>query len=126
MPPMSMPPMGAQGSDINLFTILINIVFGFVVGLIVFLGFQEVISYGSKLAEDALKLTGYGQQMAAFGFATTAVPYVVLTPIAGLVVKQLTAVRSIKGFAFFAAAVLVGVAISFFAQGYIHSLAVAS
>jgi len=44
----------------------------------VFLGFQEVLAYGSKLAMQVISLTGIGQQMAAFGFATTAAPYVVL------------------------------------------------
>jgi hypothetical protein len=111
-----------NGRGTNLFSIIINIAFGFALGLILFLGFQDVIDYGSKLASEIIKMTGYGQQMAMFGLATTAAPYVVLAPIAGMAVKQLTAVRSLKSFAFFAAAVIVGLAAAFFAQGYISGL----
>ncbi len=112
--------MQDQGGP-NLFSIIINIAFGFVLGL-VFLGFATVITIGSKIAMDILKMTGYGQQMAVFGLATTAAPYVVIAPIAALVVRQLTSVRSLKSFGFFAAAVVVGVVIAFFAQGSIHTL----
>jgi hypothetical protein len=119
-----MNPMMAMGMDegTNLLSILINIAFGFVAGLMIFIGFQDVITYGSKLAAEIIKMTGYGQQMAAFGFATTAAPYVVLTPIAGMAVKQLASVRSLKSFAYFAAAVALGVAVAFFAQGYVASM----
>ncbi len=111
--------MMGMGEGTNLLSISINLAFGFVLGLMVFLGVAEVIAYGTLLAEKLLALSGYGQQMAAFGFATTAAPYIVLAPIAGMVVKQLASVRSIKGFAYFAAAVLVGFAAAYFAQGYI-------
>lgn len=113
--------MMGMGEGTNLLSILINIAFGFVAGLMLFLGVSEVIEYGSRLAAQLLELSGYGQQMAAFGLATTAAPYIVLAPIAGLVVKQLTSVRSFKGFAYFIVAVLVGVAGAYFAQGYAAS-----
>jgi hypothetical protein len=35
-----------------------------------------------------------------------------------MVAKQLASVRSLKGFAYFAAAVIAGFAIAFFGQGY--------
>ncbi len=117
-----MNPMMGMGEGTNLLSILINLAFGFVAGLMLFLGVGEVLAYGSSLAAQLIKLTGYGQQMAAFGLATTAAPYIVLAPIAGLVVKQLASVRSIKGFAYFAAAILVGLAVAYFAQGYISTL----
>ena len=117
-----MNPMMMGDNGINLLTILINIAFGFVAGLMVFLGAQQVIAYGSKLATQLIKMSGYGQQMAAFGFATTAAPYVVLAPIAGIVVKQLSSVRSIKGFAIFIITVGIGFAAAYFSQGYFHTL----
>jgi hypothetical protein len=115
-----MPGMGPQGP--NLFSIILNIIFGFVIGLIVFLGFKDVIAYGTELAGNLLKLTGYGQQMSQFGFATTALPYVVLAPIAGLVVKELSSIRTLKGFGYFVLAVLAGFIIAYFSQGYFASV----
>lgn len=115
-----MPPLGnmvGQDDGFNLYSIILNITFGFVIGLVIFAGFEAVIAYGSELATKLLKLTGYGQQMASFGFATAAAPYIVLGPLAALVVKQLTSVRSIKSFAFFAAAVVVGVIGAYFTHG---------
>ena len=133
MNPLNMNPMmaspGGFGQDAggtNLLSIVINLAFGFVAGLMVFLGPKEVIAYGSRLAEDLIKLTGYGQQMAAFGFATTAAPYIVLAPIAGMVAKQLSSVRSLKGFLYFAIAVIVGFVVSYFSYGYIATLLAAS
>ena len=117
-----MPGMPGADDGINLLSILINLAFGFIGGLMIFLGPMEVLAYGSKLAAQILELTGYGSQMSAFGFATTAAPYVVIAPIGGMVLKQLAAVRSIKSFAFFAVAALIGVAVAFFAQTYIASL----
>ena len=129
MNPFNMNPMmaspGGFGQDAqgtNLLSIVINLAFGFVAGLMIFIGPREVIAYGSKLAEDLIKLTGYGQQMAAFGFATTAAPYIVLAPIAGMVAKQLSSVRSLKGFLYFAIAVIVGCAGAYFSQGYFTTL----
>jgi hypothetical protein len=116
MPPFAMP---GQDDGINLFTIIINILFGFAAGLIIFVGFSEVIAYGSKLATELIKMTGYGQQMAMFGIATTAAPYIVLAPIAGIAVKQLTAVRSIKSFLFFAGAVAIGIIAAHFGHSMI-------
>lgn len=110
--------MGAD-DGLNLLTILINIAFGFVGGLMLFVGFGEVITYGSKLATQLIKVSGYGQQMSQFGFATTAAPYVVLAPIVGMVGKQLSSVRSLKGFAYFIAAVVVGIAVAFLTKGMI-------
>jgi hypothetical protein len=100
----------------------INVIFGFVIGLLVFIGPAEVIAYGSKLAGQIIKLTGYGQEMASFGIATTAAPYVVLTPILGLVTRQLSSVRSLKGFGFFALAVIIGFVVTFFSRGYFAGL----
>src|SRR4051812_36244797 len=92
MPPM----MGGMNQGTNLLSIIINIAFGFVAGLMVFLGTKEVIEYGTKLAGDLLTMSGYGKQMSSFGMATTALPYIVLTPIVGMVGKQLASVRSLK------------------------------
>ena len=111
--------MGQQPADqgTNLLSILINIAFGFVGGLMVFVGSGEVIAYGSKLATKLIERSGYGRQMAMFGFATSAAPYIVLAPIAGIVAKQLSSVRSLKDFAYFAGAIIAGFAIAFFGQG---------
>ncbi|OGF78334.1 hypothetical protein A3A15_00490 [Candidatus Giovannonibacteria bacterium RIFCSPLOWO2_01_FULL_43_60] len=106
----------------NLLSILINLAFGFVIGLMIFFGPKDVLEYGSKLAGELIKLTGYGQQMASFGFATAAAPYIVIAPIAGIVLKEISSVRSLKGFAYFAIAVLVGVAVAYFSQGYFATL----
>src|SRR3989344_5047701 len=123
MNPLNTNPMmaspGGFGQDAggtNLLSILINLAFGFVAGLMIFIGPKEVLAYGSKLAADLIKLSGYGQQMAAFGFATTAAPYIVLAPIVGMVAKQLSSVRSLKGFLYFAIAVIVGCAGAYFSQ----------
>lgn len=118
------PMMGGFGGDdgVNLFSISVNALFGFVAGLMLFLGVGEVIAYGSTLAEQLIKLTGYGQQMAQFGLATTAAPYIVLAPLGGLAVKQLSSVRTLKSFAFFAGALIAGVAVAFLLQGYVLTL----
>ena len=118
-----MPMMpGAHDQGTNLLEILINIAFGFVVGLIIFLGWKEVIAAGSNLATQLFNMSPQGQQMAAFGMAANYAPYVVLAPLGGMVVKQLTAVRSLKTFAYFVLAVLLGIAIAFFAKGYIAAM----
>src|SRR6185437_16639269 len=91
-------------SSTNLFSTLVNIAFGFVLGLVIFSGFEPTVAYGTKLAATLIKTSGYGQQMAAFGFATTAAPYVVFAPLLGLVATQLKSVNSIRGFVYFAAA----------------------
>lgn len=126
MDPMNQMPMmpgfGQQEQGTNLLSILINLAFGFVIGLMIFFGPKDVIEYGSKLAGELIKLTGYGQQMAAFGFATTAAPFIILAPIAGMVIKEISSVRSLKGFAYFTIAVLIGVAASYFSQGYFQSV----
>ena len=116
MNPMMASPGGlGQGAEgTNLFSILVNVAFGFVGGLMVFLGPREVIAYGTKLAGELMNLTGFGQQMGGFGFAATAAPYIILAPIGGLVIRELTSVRSLKRFAFFAAAVIAGFAVSYF------------
>jgi len=111
--------MGGE-SETNLFSIILNIAFGFVVGLMYLFGVQEVIAYGSELAAGLMKTTGYGQ-MGGFNIATAA-PYIILAPLAGLVVKQLTSVRSIKSFLYFALAVGAGFAIAYVTQGYFEPL----
>lgn len=113
---------GQRAEETNLLSIIINILFGFVAGLMIFISPKEVIAYGSKLAGELIKLTGYGQQMSAFGFATTAAPYIILTPIVGMVTRQLSSVRSLKSFGYFAVAVLVGCAAAYFSQGYFVTL----
>jgi hypothetical protein len=107
----------SQGT--NLLSILTNAAFGFVAGLAVFWGPQEVIATGTKLASQYASLLSGFQQAAAFGFATTAAPYIVLAPIVGLALRQLSQVRSLKSFGFFAAAVAVGFVAAYFSQGYI-------
>lgn len=114
--------MGQESQGPNLLSILINIAFGFVVGLILLFGFKEVITYGSKLAQDIIDSLGYGQQIGMFGFAASAAPYIILAPIAGMVLKQLAAVRSIKTFIFFVVAALIGVGIAYFTQGYFSTV----
>lgn len=118
----SMPGMpggfGQNAQGTNLLSVVINLIFGFVLGLMIFIGPKEVIEYGSKLAGELIKLTGYGQQMSMFGFATTAAPYIILAPILGIVAKQLSSVRSLKSFGYFAVAVIVGAAAAYFSQGY--------
>ncbi len=114
---------GAQEGS-NLFSILVNVVFGFVAGLMVFIGAPEVLAYGTELAKKLFMLSGYEAQMAAFGLATTAAPYFVLAPIGGLVIRQLGSVNSLKGFLYFALAVGAGFAIAFFSQGYFAALIV--
>jgi hypothetical protein len=121
MPQMPGMP-GHTESSTNLFSILVNIAFGFVLGLMLLLGFPQVLTYGTKVAGELIKLTGYGSQMSAFGFASTALPYVVLAPIAGLVVRQLSSIRSFKGFGYFILAVLAGFLIAFFTRGYFLAL----
>lgn len=112
------PLQSPTGSGLNLFTILVNVAFGFVGGLMLLLGPKETIDYGSKLAGQLINLTGSGQMSSFAMFA----PYVVLAPLGGLVVKQLSSVRSPKSFAFFAGAVAVGFAIAFLAQGYFKTV----
>jgi hypothetical protein len=112
-----MNPLGnMNGGGLNLFDILVNILFGFIVGAMLFLGPKEVIEYGTKLAMSLM-----GQQVGLAGFASYA-PYILIAPIGGLVAKQLTAVRSIKSFMFFVAAVLLGFIIAFLSQGYLKNL----
>jgi len=84
-----MSGMGQQKGQ-NLFSIIINLIFGFAIGLMVFLGFQEVLAYGSKLAIASHQSHWYATADGRVGFATTAAPYVVLAPVLGLVVKELT------------------------------------
>ncbi len=111
-----MQDMMGGGTGTNLFDILVNLAFGFIGGLMLFLGPKEVIDWGSKIVTDMM-----GQRTGAMGLATFA-PYVVLAPIGGLVVKQLTNVRSLKSFAFFAVAVIVGLAAAYFSQDYFQTL----
>ncbi|MBX4211650.1 MAG: hypothetical protein KW806_02565 [Candidatus Yanofskybacteria bacterium] len=113
--------MPGHQPETNLWSIILNAIFGFVLGLMFLVGVKEVIAYGTKLATDLFKLTGQGQQMGGFGFASAA-PYIILAPLGGIVVKQLSSVRTLKSFAFFAIAVLVGFAVVYFAQGYFATL----
>jgi hypothetical protein len=114
--------MNMMNSETNLLSILTNAAFGFVAGLMVLFGPKEVIAYGTKLAGEIMQLVGYGQQMAAFGFATTAAPYIILAPIAGMVLRQLASVRSLKSFAYFAVAAIAGGAAAYFSQEYFKTL----
>jgi hypothetical protein len=116
MPVMPGVP-GMPGDGPNLWNILVNVAFGFVGGLMIFLGPAEVIAYCTKLAKNIMALSGQGQ-IGAYGFAGAA-PYIVLAPLAGIVVKQLSAIRSIKGFLFFLGAAVLGIIIAFFTKGYL-------
>lgn len=107
--------------ETNLWSIILNAVFGFLLGVILIFGLREVIDYGTKLAQQALKLSGYGQEFAAMGISTAA-PYVVLAPIGATVVKQLSSVRSLKSFGYFVASALAGLAIAFVMKGYLSTL----
>lgn len=117
MPPMNMAGFGGPESGTNLLSILINTAFGFVGTLMILIGWVKVIAYGSHLATQLLDVVGYGANMGGFGIATAA-PYIVLAPIVGLVVKELAGVKSLKSFAYFAAAVAAGALIAFLTQGY--------
>src|SRR5688572_21156899 len=114
-------PMNLSGeSETNLFSIILNILFGFVAGLMYLFGVHEVIAYGSELAAGLMKTTGYGQ-MGGFSIATAA-PYIILAPLAGLVVKQLSSMRSIKSFLYFALAVGAGFGAAYVTQSYFATL----
>lgn len=102
---------GNFGESTNLLSIITNVAFGFVLGLVVFLGFKETIELGTKYAEELLKLIGFDNQMGGLGFASYT-PYIIGAPIAGMVVKELSSVRSLKSFAYFAVAVIVGFVIA--------------
>ena len=108
------------GSETNLLSIILNIAFGFVAGLMYFFGVMEVIAYGSELAAGIMKTTGYGQ-MGGFNIATAA-PYIILAPLAGMVAKQLSSVNSFKGFLYFALAVAAGGGVAYLTQGYFVAL----
>ncbi|MBX4198043.1 hypothetical protein KW782_01780 [Candidatus Parcubacteria bacterium] len=114
-----MPGMN-QGT--NLLNIITNLAFGFVIGLMVFFGPKDVIDYGTKLAGDLMGLTSYGKQFSGFGFATTALPYVILAPIGGLVVRELSRIKSLKTFGIFVLAVAIGFVIAFFTRSYFTGL----
>lgn len=117
-----MPGMGGE-SETNLLSILLNAAFGFVAGLMFLFGIKEVLAYGTALATDLMEIVGYGQMGAMGGFSiASAAPYIVLAPLAGMVAKQLSSVRSIKSFAFFAAAVAAGFAAAYFSQGYFATM----
>ncbi len=114
--------MWTQEPQTNLLNILVDVAFGFVGGLMIFFGPMPIIQYGTHLATDLMKQFGAGAgPLASFGIASAA-PYVILAPVGGFALKQLASVRSIKGFAYFAASVLVGVAIAFFTKGYFAPL----
>lgn len=118
MPMMMQKPQ----SDFNLLVILIDIAFGFVAGLIIFLGFTHVLSFGTKLADQLVKLSPQGAAMGMFGGATSYATYIVLVPLAGVVAKQLASVNSLKRFGYFALAILGGFAIAFLTQGYFAAM----
>lgn len=120
---MNMAGFGQSESGTNLLSILINLAFGFVGTLMILIGWVKVIAYGSRLATQLLDVVGYGANMGGFGIANAA-PYIVLAPIAGLVVKELAGVKSLKSFGYFAAAVATGALIAFFTQGYFTSVIV--
>ncbi len=123
MNPMMPDALGGSPDETSLLSILVNMAFGFVAGLMFFFGPKEVIAYGSELAGEIINLAGYrGGQMAAYGFATMAAPYILLAPLGGMVVRQLSSVRNLKSFAYFAAAVLVGIGGAYLSQGYFSTL----
>jgi hypothetical protein len=114
-PRIGVPGMVQQPTT-NLLSLLVDTAFGFIAGLMVFFGPMPVIAYGTHLAMDLMKQTGYGSgPLAMYGF--TAAPYVILLPIGGFALKELASVRSIKGFFYFAAAILIGFALAFFTRG---------
>ena len=117
-----MPMMGMHQEGTNLLSVLINLAFGFVAGLMIFLGAPQVIAYGSSLAASLLKMTGQGASMAAFGGIASVAPYVVLAPIGGMVLKEIASVRSLKSFGYFAAAVFAGFVVAFASKGYFAAL----
>jgi hypothetical protein len=115
----NVPMMGAmqQQPATNLLSLLVDVAFGFIGGLMIFFGPMPVIEYGTHLAMILIKQTGYGSSpFASIGFS--AAPYVVLAPVGGFALKEIASVRSIRGFLYFAAAVLIGLAIAYVTKGY--------
>ena len=122
--PAGMPMFGGmaqQQPTTNLLNILVDIAFGFVGGLMIFFGPMPVITYGTQLATTLIKQTGYGSgPFASFGFS--AATYVVLAPVGGFALKELASVRSLRGFAYFAAGIIAGLAIAYFTKSYFTPL----
>ena len=88
----------------------------------IFFGPQPVIAYGTHLATELIKMTGYGSgPFASLGIASAA-PYVILAPVGGFALKELAGIRSLKGFAYFAGALIAGFTIAFVTKGYFATL----
>jgi len=111
------PYQNAGSGDTNLLSILMNVAFGFALGLTIFFGFKEVLAYATKLAQGLTSFFGF-DRVSGFGLAASFLPYVVLAPIAGMALKQIASVRSIKGFLYFALAIALGFVIAHYTRGY--------
>jgi hypothetical protein len=112
----------SQEPRANLLSVLTDIAFGFIAGLMIFIGPKEVIEYGSKLAGDLVKLADFERQLGSSGFATSAAPYVLLAPLGGVIVRQLSSVRSFKTFTYFILAVGMGIALAYITREYFVAL----
>ncbi len=113
-------PVEEQGT--NLLSVLVNVAFGFVAGLMLFIGYEQVLAYGTKLANDLVRMSPQGAQMEAYGIAANYAPYVLLAPIGAIVLRELASVRSVKTFSYFAGAVLAGLVLAFLTQGKLMEL----
>jgi hypothetical protein len=120
--PAGVFPVEEQGT--NLLSILINIAFGFIGGLMLLFGIVPVIEYGSKLTLDLILATGVGAQATMLPGVAGFAPYVVLAPIGAMVLKELSSVRSIKSFAYFSGAVFAGAVLAFLMRGYFEAFIV--
>lgn len=117
---MDQAPNYTIPGEFSLWNIVVSGALGFVLGLALFWGPSKLIAYGTKLAKQAISVSGYDSQLGIYGnYATSYLPYAILVFIFGLAVGQLSAVRSLKSFGFFAVSVLIGIIIAFFAKGYL-------
>lgn len=115
------PYQNINNSGTNLLAVLINIIFGFVAGLVILFGVKAVLLHATKIAQDTISYFGF-QSLPGYGLVTNFLPYIVLTPIIGMALRQLASVRSIRGFIYFVLAIAVGLGLAFFGKGYLVSL----
>jgi hypothetical protein len=111
------PYQNGESSNTNLLSILINMAFGFVAALVLFFGVKPVLLYATKIAQDVITYFGF-QSLPGYGLVTNFLPYLVLTPIIAMALRQLASVRSIRGFIYFVLAIGLGFAIAYYNHAY--------
>jgi hypothetical protein len=103
----------------SLLTIIVDILFGFAIGLVYFWGVKEALHYGTALANKYIAMA-LPPQAAALSIGSY-VPYVVFAPLAGFALRDVASVRSIKHFIVFIGCLAIGFAAAFFVQGQVHA-----